>query len=115
MPSRSHLTLYKGSLFAYIGELRIPVNRVPLVNYTGWSITGRFEDHTGAELFILNVAWVDITTGLFEFNIPVAPQIDLKKGRDYRLYITPETPAGEQLPPMIITVSVQDLGVEFVT
>ena len=101
-------TLFKGGLFSYIGELRIPVNRVPVIDYTGWQITGRLEDYTGLVIDILTVEWVDITLGLFRFAISAADQSVLKEGRDYKLYIVLRTPANEPLAPIIVIVSVKE-------
>jgi hypothetical protein len=106
--SAAHYTLYKGGLFSYIGELRIPVNNVPLVDYTGWTIGGRFEDHAGQQLPILTVEWLSISTGLFRFKISPSDHSALKSGRDYKLYIVPVTPTGDALVPIIITVSVKE-------
>jgi hypothetical protein len=106
--SAAHYTLYKGGLFSYIGELRIPVNKVPLVDYTGWTITGRIEDVDGNELPILTVEWIDITTGIFRFKIAPADHTNLRVGRDYKLYIVPVTAAAEALVPIIFTVAVKE-------
>lgn len=106
--SAAHYTLYKGGLFSYIGQLRIPVNKIPVIDYTGWGIGGRIEDSQGNVLPILTVEWVNILDGLFRFKIAPADHTDLRVGKDYKLYIVPVTPAAEPLVPIIFTVAVKD-------
>lgn len=104
----NNYTLYKGGLFSYIGELRIPVNGVPLVDYTGWAITGRLEDYKNVVIPILSVAWIDATLGLFRYKIATADHGVLKEGRDYKIYLVPVTPANEPLVPIIMTLTVKE-------
>ena len=102
-----HYTLGKGGLFSYIGELRIPVNRVPLVDYTDWGIGGRIEGKNGVALpnSVLVVEWVDITQGLFRFRIPVSEHGEFQEGIPYMIYLVLTTPAGDDLPPITLTLA----------
>jgi len=103
-----HISHSKGGLFSYVGELRIRVNGVPQVDYTGWTVTGRLEDKDGNEISVLTVEWVDITTGALRVRIPAADTLDLAMGFNYKLYIVVSTPAAEPLQPLIITVAFKD-------
>lgn len=89
-----------GGVFSYLGELRILVNKIPQVDYTGWSIAGRLEDNAGVVLPYLTVEWVDITTGVFRARISASNVALLKVGFPYRVYVLLTTPSGDSLEPI---------------
>lgn len=106
--SAQHIGHKKGGLFSYIGELRIPINGVAQVDYTGWTLQSRLEDRNGVVLPILTVEWVDETTGTLRARISASDTLPLRAGFNYTIYIIPVTPAAEPLQPYAFTVAFQD-------
>jgi hypothetical protein len=104
------IDLVKGDTLSHLGEFRLPVNTVPLVNYTGWTLTGEFVDHKQQPVSGLSVGltvvWLDITIGLFSIRMLPADTVLLKVGFAYYVLLDLFAPGGDKVSIPRIQVQV---------
>lgn len=106
----NNLTLNKGSVFTYAGEFRIPVNNVPQVDYTGWTIAAKLFEKNGIEIEdAVTAEWTNQETGIFEFDIPTTVHDQLRSGVAYQIHLLLTAPGDRTLPPVKIFFSVESV------
>jgi hypothetical protein len=91
------LPIVRGATFDYVGTLRVLINDVPQVDYTGWTIEGNLFNKK-VEFTEIDISWIDITQGIARLRISSSITADMDNGVRYtgRIWLT--TPAGDRIP-----------------